>query len=75
MGKAEVKYREWRFILEDELTQVYVLCEALGDCPIGVQGWHHKTFPTSKTVVDIITESFSEGGESPIFWAQKAPTG
>ena len=73
MGKAGVNFREWRFVIEDELTQVYVLCEALGDCPIQIQGWHHKTFPKSKSVMDILTDTFSAGGEDPVLWPRKVP--
>lgn len=71
MGKAAVKYREIRFVIEDELTQVYVACEALGDCPLGVQGWHHKTFPPSIPVDGLLKEMFKNDG--PILWPQKSP--
>jgi hypothetical protein len=71
MANSTATFREVRFVIEDELTQAYVLIEAGGDSPIGVQGWHHKTFPPSKSIVDII--SGFAGDESPILWAQKAP--
>ena len=35
----------------------YVAVEAGGDSPIGVQGWHHKTFPASLAVIDILLSS------------------
>jgi hypothetical protein len=70
MGKASVEYREVRFLFEPELTQVYVACEAGGDCPIGVQGWHHKVFPASTSAVDILN---GIGKDSPILWPQEAP--
>lgn len=54
MGKASSRIREVRFIIEEELTQTYVLSDAIGDCPTGVQGWHHKTFPASLSVMDIV---------------------
>ncbi len=72
MGKATATYREMRFIIEDELLQVYVLIEAGGDVPFGVQGWHHKTFPASVAAVDVFT-LWADGEESPILWAQQAP--
>lgn len=72
MGKAGVLYKEIRFVIEDELTQVYVHCEALGDCPIGVQGWHHKTFPKSKSALDIMN-AWAKGDEDPVLWSQEAP--
>lgn len=71
MGKAGVNYREIRFIIEDELTQVYVLIEALGDCPLGVQGWHHKTFPKSQPVADLVPLIFTK--DDPVLWGQEAP--
>lgn len=54
MGKATVEVKEIRFVIEPEVTQAYVLCEAGGDCPLGLQGWHHKTFPGSRSVADIL---------------------
>lgn len=51
---STVTFRELRFVITDELTQCYVLCEAGGDSPIGVQGWHHKTFPASMSVDKIL---------------------
>lgn len=71
MAAAAQKYRELRFVIEDELTQVYVLIDALGDCPIGVQGWHHKTFPASVPVVAIV-EKFG-GADDPVLWPLNAP--
>lgn len=75
MGYAAQKYKEVRFVIEDELTQCYVLIEAIGDCPIGVQGWHHKTFPASKPVIDIladISRQHDSGGD-PVLWPLKHP--
>lgn len=60
-----------RFLIEDELTQVYVLIEAGGDAPIGVQGWHHKTFPPSMNLIDIM-QAWRDG-DDPMLWAQDAP--
>ena len=68
MSAAAMKYREIRFVIEEELTQVYVLLEALGDCPIGVQGWHHKTYPSSKSVKDIVPDI-----ADAVMWGQEAP--
>lgn len=70
MGKCTSAIREVRFVIEDELTQCYVLTDAIGDCPMGVQGWHHKTFPASKSAKDIL-----EGPDFPdyVLWAQEAP--
>lgn len=71
MANAAVEYREIRFVIEDELTQAYALAQALGDCPLGVQGWHHKTFPKSVPVADILAKMFGE--DSCILWPLDAP--
>lgn len=73
MAWAGVLFKEIRFVIEDELTQVYVLCEAQGDCPIGVQGWHHKTFPKSKDSLSILKD-WGSGKEDPVMWPQRSPT-
>jgi len=71
MANTRIVYKELRVVLEPELTQVYVFLVALNDAPLGLEGWHHKTFPASKSVVDILN---SFGGEdSPLMWPQKAP--
>ena len=70
MGKASMEYKEIRFVIEDELTQVYVLIEAHGDCPLGVQGWHHKTFSASKSIIDIAN---SNEFENSFLWPLNAP--
>ena len=69
MGDCHTKVTELRFIIEDELTQCYVAVKAWGDCPIMVQGWHHKTFPASKTVTDIINEDLRDH----LLWPKEAP--
>ena len=76
MGKASVEYKEIRFVIDEELTHVYVFCEAIGDCPIGVQGWHKKTFPASKNVLDILNNHMFQGDNDesdPILWGIEAP--
>jgi hypothetical protein len=70
MANTDVYYRELRFVIEDELTQCYVRLEAYPDAPIGLNGWHHKTFPKSKSVVDIMN-TWSE--DDPMMWPQSAP--
>ncbi len=69
MGKCSAIIKEVRFVIEDELTQAYVACDAIGDCPIGVQGWHHKTFPASKSIIDIVKDDIS----GFLLWSQEAP--
>ncbi len=70
MGKCEAPIREVRFIIEEELTHCYVAVDALGDCPLGVKGWHHKAFGKSKSAVDILNgKDFPEH----VLWPQEAP--
>jgi len=73
MGQAGMLYREIRFVIGAELTECYVLIDATGDAPLGVQGWHHKTFPASKSVQNIM-EMWADGKiEEPVMWPQDAP--
>jgi len=72
MGQCKMVYREIRFILEEELTQVYVAIEAQGDCPLGIQGWHHRTFPATRSALDVL-EAMKHGAEDPVLWPQEAP--
>ncbi|MBU6392533.1 MAG: hypothetical protein KGQ83_09875 [Planctomycetes bacterium] len=61
MGKCLSYIEEVRIITRHpELTEVYVYVYAEGDCPLGVQGWHHKTFPASKSVIEILKKDFSD---------------
>lgn len=71
MGKASMTYKEVRFKIEKELTHVYIFIEANGDCPFGVQGWRHKAFPASQSIMDIIN-----GGEfeNSVFWPLNSPS-
>ena len=72
MGQCSVEFKELRFVIEPELTQCYALINAVGDCPLGLQGWHHKTFPASVSTQDILAK-IGDGSEDPIMWAQQAP--
>lgn len=57
MGKCTSTIKEIRFDVEDpEITHVYVINKAEGDCPIGLAGCHHKAFPGSTPVKDILAE-------------------
>ena len=71
MGKAGMNYRQVRFDIKDDFTEVYVLIEALGDCPLGVQGWHYKVFGKSLSIDKVMTEMFTK--DDPVLWPQKAP--
>jgi len=71
MGKCNSKITEIRFVIEEELTECYVAVEAEGDCPIGVQGWHHKTYSASRSCQSILDELGQ--GESYLLWPLDAP--
>lgn len=72
MANGSYETKEIRFVIEPELTQCYVLLEADRNCPIGVQGWHHKTFPVSMSALDIL-EAYKSGKEQPVMWPLNAP--
>ncbi len=72
MGKASAEVLEIRFIIEPELTQAYFLYRGHGDVPLGVTGWHHKTFPKSVPVVDIL-KADSIAKDDPLLWPLEAP--
>ena len=73
MSNTNIYVRRIVFDIEDELTQMYVALDAFPDAPIGVQGWHHKTFPASKSCIEIMQEIAAGTEESWILWPQKVP--
>lgn len=73
MANSQAIYEEIRIDLRNpELTECYILIRAEGDSPLGVQGWHHKTFASSKSAMDIL-HAWAKGEESPILWPLDAP--
>lgn len=71
MSHSEAWIKEVRLVTTDpEVTEVYVLVEARGDSPGGIQGWHHKTFPARIPAVEILSEHFADH----ILWPLDAPT-
>lgn len=72
MGSASMAVLEIRFKIEPELLQVHVFIQGEGDCPIGVTGWHHKTFPASTAAIDFM-KSWADGKEEPFLWPLNAP--
>jgi hypothetical protein len=75
VGKCDALIREMRFVIEDEVTEVYVRIDAVGDCPLGVQGWHHKTLPAATSALEILSMIASGKLESPTLWPLEAPRG
>ena len=73
MANTIVEYHEIRFdVRNPELTHMYVFIKALNDSPIGVEGWHHKVFPASMSILDIM-QSWNDGNEEPLIWSLEAP--
>ncbi len=70
MANCETIIREMRFVFEDRLTRVYILVDAIGDCPISLQGWHTQTFPDTLSAIDILTHHVA--GEY-LMWPLDAP--
>ena len=74
MANASYAVLEIRFVVEPELTHAYVLCGPPSDGMLGVQGWHHRAFPPSVPVIDILQGDIAKaeylvGRE----WGPKAP--
>lgn len=71
MANSTVTFKEIRFVgLDTDLTHCFVLCEAGGDSPLGVQGWHHRAYPAEKSVLDIVA---SLAKDDPVMWPQASP--
>ena len=75
MGAAGMIYREIRFRFEDEITHCFVLIEATGDAPLGLQGWHTKSFGASYSALDLLRmwQEHAEKFGEPSLWPQGAP--
>ena len=76
MGHCSTVIREVRLVLEGEtghgLLQMYVLIEAHGDCPIGVQGWRHKSFSETTKLTDALYQAFGSPGDY-LLWPLDRP--
>lgn len=74
MANTEIAYQELRIdVRHPELSEVYVLIENLSnDGMLGVQGWHHKTFPASMSMLDIM-QAWANGEEDPLMWSMQSP--
>lgn len=69
MGKCAVLYQLIFFDVRDpEVTEAYVFVEAQGDCPIHLQGWHHKSFPARVKTIDILQQV-----QDCVLWPLEAP--
>lgn len=74
MGNCSVIYREIRFNVDHEdLTDVYVLVDAKGDCPHTLPGWYHKQFLGLVGTLDLHQQMFKSEEMTPIYWEKKTP--
>jgi hypothetical protein len=69
MANAGMRFDELRFVIRGETTEAYALITAIGDAPLGVQGWHFKAFPASANVLDILKQEVPDA----VTWPLKAP--
>ena len=70
MANSSYSY-DWLFVdtRDEQITHVYVALTAHGDSPLGVQGWHHKSFPSRMTVMEILEKEVANA----VMWPQAAP--
>lgn len=61
MGKCETTIRRIVVDIHDDITELYVHIDAIGDCPIRVQGWHYKAMGAKKNAIDALKEWFFSG--------------
>jgi hypothetical protein len=69
MADSGYNFREFRVVYFDDITHCYVFLEAIGDCPVGVHGWHYKAFPPTISGQEIFLISAREA----VMWPLKAP--
>jgi hypothetical protein len=73
MANSTIEYRELRFVVEPEQTHCFAFIQQTdSDTMIGVTGWHHKVFPASMSVSDIM-DTWTAGVEEPLLWPLNAP--
>ena len=73
MADTQIQYSEVRFDIRGALTECYVYIDNLSnDGMLGVQGWHHKSFPFEMSILDIM-QAWADGKESPLMWDMGAP--
>ena len=61
MAKSSYDVLEIRFRFEPAITHAYVRCGPPSDGMLGVQGWHHKAFPSSVPASDILAGDIAHG--------------
>lgn len=74
MGNCSVIYREIRFNVDHEdVTDVYVLVDAKGDCPHTLPGWYHKQFLGLMPTAQLHAQIFTTEDMTPIYWEKRNP--
>jgi hypothetical protein len=72
MVNAEVEVTELRFIINQDVNEVYAKVIVRGDVPANIEGWHHKTFPANVLIVDIINVMFTPTDDC-VLWEKLEP--
>jgi hypothetical protein len=68
---ASANYKEIRFVgLGTDTIHCYVLCAGRNYYLPGLEGWHHKEFPKTKTILAIL-QSFRIN--DPCLWPNESP--
>lgn len=62
-------FKEVRFIIEKDYTDVYVHITADCECPHTVEGWHYKRFSNDIPAVDILYRHIKDA----VLWPNQRP--
>ena len=71
MGDATYQVLEARFVLEPELTHLYVRCSPDSDGGWLVGGWYHKVLPASAAALPALAEALEKADY--LLWGRGAP--
>jgi hypothetical protein len=66
MANTGYNFREIRMVYAKDMTHCWVYLEAIGDCPLNVQGWHYKAFPITVVGERIFTKEIPKCIEWPL---------
>lgn len=70
--KAQFEWAEVRFLILPESTDVYVRTVAQNEKAEPLEGWHFKSFPEAKSILEIMNE-WAQGLFDPVAWPFKDP--
>ena len=71
MANSTYAVIEARFVLEPELTHLYVRCSPDSDGGMLVGGWYHKVLPVSVPALDALVEALTKA--EYLLWERGAP--